>query len=149
MQMEISTQETRQNATPVAPELTSSVAETGTPLPQPQLQLEPLKGPLDKVYAFWLAGMSCDGCTVAVAGATSPPVESLLNGTLPGLPKVILSHPVLSVEVGEEFMRAFHQAWEGKLDAPYVVICEGSIADERIAAETGGLLVSDGVECDR
>ncbi len=142
MQMETSIKEANRSATPVAPatkpDIVASPAETGTPVPQPQLQPEPLKGPLDKVYAFWLAGMSCDGCTVAVAGATSPPVESLLNGTLPGLPKVLLSHPVLSVETGEEFMKAFHQAWAGKLDAPYVVIYEGSIADESTAGAEGG-----------
>lgn len=112
--------------------------EVGHPEPQVQEQPEPLKGPLDKVYAFWLAGMSCDGCTIAVAGATAPSVESLLLGSIPGLPKVILSHPVLAVDSGEEFVKTYHMAWEGKLDAPYVIIYEGSIPDERIAAETGG-----------
>ena len=32
-------------------------------------------GPLKTIHVFWLAGMSCDGCTVAVAGATNPPLE--------------------------------------------------------------------------
>jgi len=114
------------------------IAELGHPEPQTQKQPAALKGPLTKVYAFWLAGMSCDGCTVAVAGATSPSVEALLTGTLPGIPQVILSHPVLSVEAGEQFMKPYHTAWEGKLDAPYVIIYEGSIADESIAAKTGG-----------
>ena len=127
MAMEISTQEANSITAPAAP-LSSKPsgftpsAEVGRPAPQEERQLGPLKGPLTKVYAFWLAGMSCDGCTIAVAGATSPPVEALLAGTLPGLPQVILSHPVLSVEAGEEFMKAYHMAWEGKLDAPYVII---------------------------
>jgi hydrogenase small subunit len=143
MAMETSTKEANTITAPAAPLSTepsglTPSAEVGHPAPQEERQLEPLKGPLSKVYAFWLAGMSCDGCTVAVAGATSPPVEALLTGTLPGLPQVILSHPVLSVEAGEDFMRAYHMAWEGKLDAPYVIIYEGSIADESIAAETGG-----------
>ncbi|MHB1712200.1 MAG: hypothetical protein ACYCV7_12470, partial [Acidimicrobiales bacterium] len=43
-------------------------------------------GPLDKVYLIWLVGASCDGCTVAVSGATHPRVEDLLNGIIPGLP---------------------------------------------------------------
>ena len=95
-------------------------------------------GPLKKIHVFWLAGMSCDGCTIAVAGATNPPLENLLTGTIPGLPQVILHHPVLSVEAGEEFVANFYKAERGELDAPYVVCYEGSIADERIAAATGG-----------
>ncbi len=103
-------------------------------------------GPLKVVHAFWLAGMSCDGCSVAVLGATNPPVEELLAGTIPGLPKIVLHHPVLSVEAGEEFVRNFEMAERGELGAPYVVIYEGSIADERIAARTGGYWVGLGVE---
>ena len=62
------------------------------------------------------------------------------------MPKVILHHPVLSVEAGHDFMENFHQAWQGKLDVPYVLICEGSIADERIARRTGGYFSAMGVE---
>src|SRR5512142_1286191 len=60
-------------------------------------------GPVKVVHAFWLAGMSCDGCSVAVTGATSPSVEDLLTGRLPGVPRVVLHHPVLSMESGEAF----------------------------------------------
>lgn len=91
-----------------------------------------LRGPLEKIYAFWLAGMSCDGCSVSVTGATEPSVESLLLGTLPGLPKLILYHPVLAAEAGVNFTRAYQDAAEGKLDAPYVVILEGSVPDETL-----------------
>jgi hydrogenase small subunit len=93
---------------------------------------------VEVVHAFWLAGMSCDGCTISASGATNPSVEDLLSGTIPGLPKVVLHHPVLSVEAGDEFIEPFEQAARGELDAPYVVIYEGSIPDERIAAENGG-----------
>ena len=41
-------------------------------------------GPLEKVHAFWFAGMSCDGCSVSVTGAQAPSVESLLLGLTPG-----------------------------------------------------------------
>ncbi len=102
----------------------------------PAFGLEP--GLITEVHAFWLAGMSCDGCSVAVLGAVSPSVEQLLTGAIPGLPKVILHHPVLSVEVGHEFMKAYHLAKEGKLGAPYVVIYEGSVANEDIAQAHGG-----------
>ncbi len=103
-------------------------------------------GPLEKVYAFWLAGMSCDGCSVSVLGATQPTVESLLLGAVPGLPRLILHHPVLSIDTGEAFVRHFEDAWHGKLDAPYVIVLEGSVPDERLSGDgwfsamgTGGL----------
>ena len=88
-------------------------------------------GPLTEVHVFWLAGMSCDGCSVAVTGATNPSVEDLLGGTIPGLPKVVLHHPVLSVSAGSEFVRPFFDAVEGKLGAPYVVVLEGSVPDDQ------------------
>src|ERR687885_2984602 len=103
------------------------------------------EGPVKVVHAFWLAGMSCDGCSISTTGATEPKVEDLLNGVIPGLPKVILHHPVLSVEVGEEFTHAYELAARGELDAPYVCIYEGSIADERIAAETDGYFSAMGL----
>ena len=95
-------------------------------------------GPIPQVHAFWLAGMSCDGCSIAAVGAQSPSVEQLVSGAIPGLPVVILHHPVLAVEAGETFIAPYRLAREGKLGAPYVVIYEGSVADERIAAHHGG-----------
>ena len=92
-------------------------------------------GPIPEVHAFWLAGMSCDGCSIAAVGAQSPSVEQLVSGSIPGLPKVILHHPVLAVEAGEAFIAPYRMAREGKLGAPYVVIYEGSVADERIVVQ--------------
>ena len=103
-------------------------------------------GPLKTVHAFWLAGMSCDGCTIAVAGATNPGIEGLLAGTVPAMPQVILHHPVLAIEAGHDFVQNFRDAWEGKLDVPYVLFAEGSVADERIAGRTGGYFSAMGVE---
>jgi hydrogenase small subunit len=113
--------------------------------PQPEKSTLPL-GPLKVVHAFWLAGMSCDGCSIAAVGATEPSVEDLLSGTIPGVPRVVLHHSVLSVESGEEFVRNYELAEAGELGAPYVVIYEGSVPDERIAAETGGYFSAMGVE---
>ncbi len=113
-----------------------------------QTAIAPLGGISKKykrVHVFWLAGMSCDGCSIAVTGATNPPVEDLLAGTIPGLPQLILHHPVLAVETGEEFAHDFYRAWKGELEDPYVVVLEGSIADERIAAKTGGYWSAMGV----
>jgi hydrogenase small subunit len=94
-------------------------------------------GPLEKVYAFWLAGMSCDGCTISVSGASEPSLEDLLLGHVPGLPRLILYHPVLAVEAGEAFVRNYELAAEGKLDAPYVIILEGSAVDDSLIPGEG------------
>lgn len=104
------------------------------------------EGPISEVHAFWLAGMSCDGCSIAAVGAQNPGVEQLVTGSIPGLPKIVLHHPVLSVTAGREFMKAHHLAKAGKLDAPYVVLFEGSVPDERIASAFGGYWSAMGAE---
>jgi hydrogenase small subunit len=119
--------------------------------PTPEAEPEPARerlplGPLKTIHVYWLAGMSCDGCTISVAGATNPGIEGLLAGVVPAMPKVILHHPVLSAEAGAEFVQSFIDASEGKLGAPYVVVFEGSVADERIAERTGGYFSAMGVE---
>lgn len=104
-------------------------------------------GPLGEVHVFWLAGMSCDGCTIAVSGATAPSVEELLSGTIPGLPRVVLHHPVLSVSAGRDFIKPFRLAVEGALGAPYVVVLEGSVPDDQ-AFEHEGFFSGLGVGAD-
>jgi hydrogenase small subunit len=101
-------------------------------------------GPLEKIHVFWISGMSCDGCSVAVTGATAPSLESLLLGTHPGLPRIVLHHPVLSHESGQHYTDAYVRAAYGELDAPYVIILEGSATDETIAMETGGHWAGNG-----
>jgi len=134
-------------ATTVSPEVAGRERVEAPPQAQPHPQRRRLPlGPLKTVHVYWIAGMSCDGCTIAVAGATNPGIEGLLAGTVPAMPQVILHHPVLAVEAGHEFVHNFELAWEGKLGAPYVVVCEGSIADERIAGRTGGYFSAMGVE---
>ncbi len=103
-------------------------------------------GPYDVVHAFWLAGMSCDGCSICVVGATSPSAEMLMAGTIPGVPRVVLHHPVLSVEAGDAFVENYRMAERGELGAPYVVIFEGSVADERLAEKHGGYWSALGAE---
>ncbi len=104
------------------------------------------EGPVTEVHAFWLAGMSCDGCSIAAVGAQNPGVEQLVTGSIPGLPKIVLHHPVLSVTAGKEFMKAHQLARAGKLGAPYVVLYEGSVADESIAGAFDGYWSAMGVE---
>src|ERR671923_2672795 len=103
-------------------------------------------GPLERVHAFWFAGMSCDGCSISVLGATAPSVEDLLTGRLPGVPQVVLHHPALNLEAGAPYMRAAEDALRGTLDAPYVLIYEGSITDETIAHAQHGYWVAQGEE---
>ncbi len=90
-------------------------------------------GPLKKIYLIWMVGASCDGCTVAVSGGTHPRVEHLLQGIIPGLPRVELIHTVISVESGPEWVHNLFMAERGELDAPYVITWEGSIMDESIS----------------
>lgn len=101
---------------------------------------------IPEVHAFWMAGMSCDGCSIAAVGATSPSAESLMLGLIPGVPKVVLHHPVLAVEAGEGFMEPFVLARDGKLDYPYVIIFEGSVADESKNDSNGGYWSGLGVQ---
>ncbi|MFZ8995787.1 MAG: hydrogenase expression protein HypE, partial [bacterium] len=104
------------------------------------------QGPIEEVHAFWLAGMSCDGCSIAAVGAKNPSVDQLIRAAIPGLPKIVLHHPVLSVTAGDEFMAAYHKAKKGELGAPYVVLYEGSVADESIAGKFGGYWSAMGME---
>src|SRR5262249_18414045 len=71
-----------------------------------------LLGPVKVVHAFWLAGMSCDGCSVAVTGATAPSVEDLLTARIPGVPRLVLHHSVVSTESGASFIRNYELAAE-------------------------------------
>jgi len=103
-------------------------------------------GPLEKVHVFWFAGASCDGCSVAVTGATAPSVESLVLGAHPGVPRIVLHHPVLNVESGAHYLRPAEEAVFGVLDAPYVVVLEGSIMDEVVAHQAGGYWSAQGEE---
>ena len=88
-----------------------------------------------EIHILWTPdGMSCDGDTVSVTAATLPSIEDLVMGAIPGLPKVHLHNRVLAMENGLDFMRAWFEAAEGKLD-PFVLVVEGSIPNEDIKKE--------------
>ncbi|MDP9386881.1 MAG: hydrogenase expression protein HypE [Actinomycetota bacterium] len=113
---------------PLAP---LAVRSAGTVQPHDPLAL----GPLAKVYLIWLPGASCEGCTVAVVGATHPRIEQLLTGAIPGLPRVELVHTVLATESGAEWTENLWMAERGELDAPHILTCEGSVMDESRAGD--------------
>src|SRR6185312_15625921 len=72
---------------------------------------------VEEVHILWTSeGMSCDGDSVAVTAASQPALEDVLLGAIPGLPRVILHNKVLSPTLG----------------APYVLVVEGSIPNEKI-----------------
>jgi hydrogenase small subunit len=90
-----------------------------------------------EVYILWSPdGLSCDGDTVSITAATQPSIEDVVLGAIPGLPKVHLVNRVLALSLGgEEFMKIWYDAAEGRLDAPFVLVIEGSIPNEKIKRE--------------
>ncbi len=91
--------------------------------------------PVKEVDILWItAGLSCDGDSVSITAATQPSIEDVLLGAIPGLPKVNLHNPVLAYEVGDDFMKYWYAADEGRLD-PFVLVIEGSIPNEKIKSE--------------
>jgi len=99
--------------------------------------MSPQKNGVDEVHILWISeGMSCDGDTVSVTAASLPSIEDVVLGLVPGLPKVHLHNKVLSPTVGgEEFLAPFRRAKDGELSAPYVLVIEGSIPNEKINGE--------------
>jgi hydrogenase small subunit len=88
-----------------------------------------------EIHILWItAGLGCDGDSVSITAAMQPSIEDVLLGAIPGLPKVHLHNPVLAYEVGDDFMKHFYRAEEGKLD-PFVLVVEGSIPNEKIKKE--------------
>ena len=69
-----------------------------------------------EVHVLWItAGLGCDGDSVSITAATQPSIEDVVLGAIPGLPKVHLHNPVLAYENGDEFMKYWYQADEGRL----------------------------------
>src|SRR3954467_8935327 len=102
------------------------------------MSTEPKNPPgVEEVHILWISeGMSCDGDTVSITAASQPSIEEVLLGAIPGLPKVHLHNKVLSPTLGgEEFVKPFRDAVDGTLGAPYVMVIEGSIPNEKINGE--------------
>ena len=89
---------------------------------------------VEEVHVLWISeGMSCDGDSVSITAATLPSIEDVLLGNIPGLPKVHLHNKVLHPSLGgEDFLLPFRQAVDDELDAPFVLVIEGSIPNENI-----------------
>ncbi len=89
---------------------------------------------LEAVTLIWLTGAGCNGCTLAMLGASEPGIEDLILGNVPDAPRVVLVHPEISMESGESFRSQMVRAAEGAL-SPFVLVLEGAIADELRAGE--------------
>src|ERR1700675_1284800 len=84
---------------------------------------------IEEIDILWMtAGLGCDGDTIAMTGATQPSLEDLVLGGIPGTPKVTLHNPVLAYANGDDFLRPFEVAAEGKF-GPFILVVEGSIPD--------------------
>src|SRR5213592_1147756 len=94
----------------------------------------PMAPGFEEIHILWTSeGMSCDGDSVSVTAASLPSIEDVLLGAVPGLPKVHLHNKVLDPSLGgEEFLKPFRAALDDTLDAPFVLVIEGSIPNEKI-----------------
>ncbi len=106
---------------------------------------EEVTGGPDTLHVYWLAGGSCDGCSIAATGATNPGVEDLMRGQVPHLPQLELHHPVLAMEWGDDYIEELQAADRGERD-PYAVVVEGSVPNEHIVDEPGAYWIAQGEE---
>jgi hydrogenase small subunit len=72
--------------------------------------------PISEIDILWMtAGLGCDGDTIAVTAATQPSIEDIVPGTFPWIPEVKFHNPFLAYENGDEFVRYFRDAAEGRI----------------------------------
>src|SRR5512146_2883361 len=97
------------------------------------------KSGVEEGHSVWISeGLSCDGDTVSITAAQQPAIEDVVLGLVPGLPKVHLHNKVLDYSLGgEEYLAVFRKAARGELGAPFVLVIEGSIPNERIHGPEG------------
>ena len=94
-----------------------------------------MREPIKEIEILWITGgLGCDGDTVAMTAATQPSIEDIVLGGLPGIPKVNFRNPFLAYEVGEDFMKFFHDAAAGRIES-FILVIEGSIPNEENKAE--------------
>ncbi len=70
-----------------------------------------------EVDVLWItAGLGCDGDSISITAATQPSIEDVLLSAIPGLPKVNLHNPVLAYDNGDDFLKPWYLAAEGRLE---------------------------------
>ena len=86
-------------------------------------------------HVLWMTvGLSCEGDSVAMTSATNPSLEDIIQGVIPGMPRVVIHNQVIAFETGDEYIQAWYDAEQGKLD-PFVLVIEGSLGNEQINGE--------------
>ena len=90
----------------------------------------------DGAAIVWISTSGCEGCTMAMLGATAPRIEELLAGSLTHIPTIELVHSLLAFDAGDRFIASLDRAGRGALD-PFVLVVEGAPLDHRLAF--GGL----------
>ena len=83
-------------------------------------------------HVLWMTiGLSCEGDSVAMTSATNPSLEDIIQGVIPGMPRVVVHNQVVAYEVGQEYIQSWFDAEEGasaaaaRYDAIYGGIFEG------------------------
>ncbi len=95
----------------------------------------PVETPLPEMHILWITGgLGCDGESIAITAATQPSLEDVVLGAIPWIPAIKFHNPVLAYEVGDDFLKKFYLAAEGKL-GPFILVVEGSIPDETNKSE--------------
>src|SRR4029453_3809454 len=80
-------------------------------------------------HVLWMTtGLSCEGDSVAMTSATNPSLEDIIQGVIPGMPRVVIHNQVVAYEVGQEYVQAWYDAEKGKRD-PFVLITEACAAN--------------------
>ena len=52
-------------------------------------------------HVLWMTiGLSCEGDSVAMTSATNPSLEDIIQGVIPGMPKVVIHNQVIAFEAG-------------------------------------------------
>ena len=69
-----------------------------------------------------------------MTSATNPSLEDIIQGVIPGMPRVVIHNQVIAYEIGDEYIQAWYDAEQGKLD-PFVLVVEGSLGNEQINGE--------------
>ena len=89
--------------------------------------------------------MSCDGCTIAVAGATNPGIEGLLLGTVPAMPRCCCITRSCRSKPAPTSCSRFTTRGTASSSEPYVVVFEGRLRRAHCQAH-GRVLLRHGVE---
>lgn len=102
--------------------------------PMFRLESAAVTPPSTCAWVVWIGSGGCEGCTMAVLGATGPRLEELLSGHLTHVPRIELVHQALALDAGDCYLATLEQAAAGALD-PFLLVVEGALFDESLAGD--------------